>query len=120
MSLALSPANDSIKAAAWLEGFLKDNGIILLHDENLWNVLDDWLTTLANEGFTQILPLLRRTFATFPSAARRQMGEKVKQVSTFGLVKNSENLDLEALFDKNRAESILPIVAKLLGYNEST
>jgi hypothetical protein len=44
LSLALSTANEPAQAAAWIEGFLKGSGLLLLHDEALWRTLDEWLT----------------------------------------------------------------------------
>lgn len=40
MGLALSTANEPPQAAAWVEGFLKGSGLLLLHDDKLWQVLD--------------------------------------------------------------------------------
>jgi hypothetical protein len=112
LSLALSTAIDPHQAAAWLEGFLKGSGLLLLLNEVLWQVLDDWVTQLPSETFQTLLPLLRRTFATFPTNERHQMGERVKrgshQTTTPGLVTTGS-------FDVERAEAMLPLVAQLLG-----
>ncbi|MBD0262232.1 MAG: hypothetical protein ICV78_05745, partial [Tolypothrix sp. Co-bin9] len=58
MGLALSIATEPPQAAAWVEGFLKGSGLLLLHDDMLWQVLDNWLTQLPGEFFTALLPLL--------------------------------------------------------------
>src|SRR5262249_47356399 len=79
LSLALSTANEPAQAAAWIEGFLKGSGLLLLHDDNLWATLDEWVTTFPGDGFTALVPLLRRTFSTFTSPERRQLGEKAKR-----------------------------------------
>ena len=112
MSLALSTANDPAPAAAWLEGFLKGSGLLLLHDENLWNVVDGWLTQLTTDHFTAIVPLLRRTFATFAAPERRQMGERVKKGQTVGQANGRVRQDN---FDSERAEKVLPLLAQCLG-----
>jgi hypothetical protein len=75
MSLALSSAQEPVYCAAWLEGFLSGSGLVLVHDPRLWQIVDAWVMQLAPERFTEVLPLLRRTFSTFrlsvrPSAAR--------------------------------------------------
>jgi len=111
LSLALSTAGDPAQAAAWVEGFLQGSGVLLLHDETLWRVLDEWVTSLAPEVFTQILPLLRRTFATFPAPERRQMGERVAR----GTVRQSALTASSIDFDHARAEAVLPLMARLLG-----
>src|SRR5262245_64088315 len=36
LSLALSTANEPAQTAAWIEGFLKGSGVLLLHDDGLW------------------------------------------------------------------------------------
>ncbi len=111
MGLALSTAAEPTQAAAWVEGFLKGSGLLLLHDATLWSVLDGWLTGLGDDPFTALLPLLRRTFATFSAPERRQMGERVKQgqaISTAQSVTSDR-------FDQARADAVLPLVAKLLG-----
>jgi hypothetical protein len=114
MSLALSAASEPAQAAAWVEGFLKGSGILLLHDERLWQVLDDWVTSLSGEIFTQLLPLLRRTFSTFTAPERRQMGERVKS-QRVGAGSRGIDTVSPANFDVTRAERVLPVVARLLG-----
>ena len=111
MGLALSTASDPPQAAAWVEGFLKGSGLLLLHDQTLWAVLDEWVTTLHGDAFTALVPLLRRTFSTFAAPERRQMGERVKQ----GPVVPSAQGESEGRFDGERADAVLPLLARLLG-----
>jgi hypothetical protein len=110
LGLALSTASEPAQAAAWIEGFLAGSGLLLLHNPMLWQVLDDWVTQLSSETFTAILPLLRRTFSTFTAPERRQMGERVRQgnIHTPVFVKAGS-------FDSDRADTVLPLVAQLLG-----
>jgi hypothetical protein len=116
LGLALSQANDPTQAAAWVEGLLKGSGLLLLHDAILWQVLDAWVTGLHPDTFTALLPLLRRTFATFPAPERRQMGERVRH----GLARpgTGPGADGEATFDAARAEAVLPLIARLLGLGD--
>ncbi len=116
MGLALSTAADPPQAAAWVEGFLKGSGTLLLHDKTLWSVLDGWVSGLAGDSFSALLPLLRRTFATFAAPERRQMGERVKQGQAIQATA-AEALDL---FDQARADAVLPLVARLLGLQTET
>lgn len=115
LSLALSTANEPAQAAAWIEGFLKGSGLLLLHDETLWRTLDEWLTALPNDSFTALAPLLRRTFSTFTSPERRQLGERARRgmtgASRAAIGDHSRTED----FDQARAETVLPTLAKLLG-----
>lgn len=108
MGLALSTASEPPQAAAWLEGFLRDSGVVLLHDDSLLQVLDEWVTELRGEAFQALLPLLRRTFSTFEPPLRRQLGERLRR----GLTARQE----AALpIDNERAAQVLPLVAQLLG-----
>jgi Family of unknown function (DUF5682) len=66
------------EAVAWLEGFVRGSGSLLLRDEPLWNLLDDWLSGLSAEAFDTALPLLRRAFSQFTGPERQQMGIKVR------------------------------------------
>ncbi len=116
MRLALSKATAPAEAAAWLEGFLKGSGAILIHDMRLWQVLDSWVMSLAGDTFTEILPLLRRTFATFSTPERRQMGERVREGSRTTPAAGSPVLEQDgADVDRQRAEEVLPLLATLLG-----
>lgn len=112
-SFALSVANEPGYSAAWLEGFLKGSGMILLLDDVLWNILHSWVATLDGEIFASLLPLLRRTFANFSPAERRKMGEKAKGVSSGSAVVITYKQ--KADFDTARAEKALPVVRMLLG-----
>ncbi len=116
MNLALSRANEPAQAAAWVEGFLKGSGLLLLHDDKLWQTLDEWVTELSGETFTEVLPLLRRTFATFAAPERRQMGERVRR-STGSLTITASQAEN---FNERRAEMVLPLVAMLLGWQEKS
>jgi hypothetical protein len=116
MSLALSVAVPPADSAAWLEGFLKGSGLVLLHDDDLWGIIDSWLAGLSPDAFTQSVPLLRRTFSTFEAPERRQMGEKAKRgpgrpASAPGRTGATATDD----FDPVAAGKALPLVAKLLG-----
>jgi len=114
LSLALSTANEPAQSAAWIEGFLKGSGLLLLHDETLWRTLDEWLTALPNDGFTALAPLLRRTFSTFAPPERRRIGERARRGMTVSRPTVGDQSRAED-FDKIRAEAVLPLAAQLLG-----
>lgn len=107
LSLALSTASEPAQAATWIEGFLQGSGLLLLHDEALWQIIDDWVSNLSPEAFVQLLPLLRRTFSAFTTPERRMMGEKVKGVAP------TSKSTIEV--DEERADAVLPLLEKLLG-----
>jgi hypothetical protein len=73
ISRALSKTDRAVEAASFLEGFLGRDGEILLHDATILGAVDDWLSTRDDEAFTEILPMLRRSFSTFDSMQRRRL-----------------------------------------------
>jgi len=115
-SYAMSAATAPDIAAAWLEGFLKGSGTILLIDHELWNLVNNWVATIPADVFTQVLPLLRRTFANYSQPERRKLGEKVKAggTGTVAPVKTGSDIDPE------RARRGIPVVLQLLGITQTT
>ena len=79
LSLQLSSGADPLKAAAWLEGFLNRNAVVLLHDAQLWQLVNGWLCSLGEAHFTHILPLVRRTFSAFSASERSDLGQRARQ-----------------------------------------
>jgi hypothetical protein len=110
LGLALTLANDPSQAAAWVEGLLKNSGALLIHENILMKVMDEWISKIPADTFTVLLPLLRRTFSTFSPAERRLIGEHARQGSV--IIGNST--DITSDFDFERADAVLPILAKLL------
>jgi hypothetical protein len=107
---ATSSANSPAIAAAWLEGFLKGSGMLLLLDHDLWAVINNWVEQLDESTFVQVLPLLRRTFSNYSNAERRKLGEKVKSGGKGIVTKTS------GAFDEERGMQGVPVVLQLLGY----
>jgi len=83
----------------------------LLLDQNLWQVIDNWVSGLSDDTFMQVLPLLRRTFANFSSPERRKLGEKVRTGGTAG----QQHSTVITNFDTERAKQGLPVIMELLG-----
>ncbi len=111
LAMELSGGAEPAGAAAWLEGFLFGSGLVLLHDASLWSLLDDWLAGLAPGDFTRLLPLLRRTFSTFPPGERRALGDRARGAGARSVPRPAEEEDL----DEGRAEAVLPLLSILLG-----
>lgn len=114
--LALSTGNDYSKSAYWIEGFLKGSGTILLIDEKLWAIINTWLNQLDLDTFTNVLPLLRRTFSTFTAPERRKLGEKAKG-GTSNLIEVSKQ---EMYFNHEKGMKGVPIILQLLNINQSS
>ena len=89
LSQALSGGTPPARGAAFVEGFLAGSGAVLVHDTDLLEVLDDWLSSLPADAFDSVIVLLRRTFGAFEAAERRQvmtvlMGLGVERTTGFG------------------------------------
>jgi hypothetical protein len=112
--LALSPATPATQAAAWVEGVLRGSGLVLLHLDSLWVTLDRWLRALDGDTFMAVLPLLRRAFSGFQAPERRSMGEKVLALASGGRPK-SQRATASTLIEEERAASVLPVLAQILG-----
>ena len=117
--LALSPAVASAQAAAWAEGLLKGSGLLLLHQDELWRALDEWLVSLKDDDFQGLLPLLRRAFSGFTNPERRQMGDKVKHLGLPPRVGTGPELLGDDDLDHERARLVLPVLAHILGVSPS-
>ena len=114
-SVAMSVANPPALAAAWLEGFLKGSGTLLLLDEELWNMVHNWVSQLENDIFIQVLPLLRRTFSNFTAPERKKLGDKVKHGGNGTSIKAAATGDT----DHERGARGVPVVMQMLGFKDA-
>jgi flagellar biosynthesis/type III secretory pathway chaperone len=110
--LALSPANPTEHTTAWIEGFLGESGLLLIHDPRLFALIDEWVMTLSEEVFIETAPLLRRTFTNFTVPERVQLlrmvgGQKAPMEEVL------DDIDME------RAQRVLPTLRSLLGFNST-
>jgi hypothetical protein len=79
LSRRLSIATPAPEAAAWLDGFLSGDAVLLIHDRHLLQIIDDWVAGVREDMFDDVLPLLRRTFSGFSRPERREIGEQLSQ-----------------------------------------
>ncbi|MEU4613086.1 DUF5682 family protein [Streptomyces umbrinus] len=125
MGLVLSPGTEPADAAAWIEGFVgggSGGGMLLVHDERLLGLVDAWLTGVPGDAFTDVLPLLRRTFSAYEPGVRRTLGELVRRgpgtrgsatATASGIPGFASDLDTA------RADAVLPVLRLLLGPDET-
>jgi hypothetical protein len=111
MARALTVGVPPARAAAWVEGFLAGGGLLLAHDAALLSLVDAWLAGIAADSFTEVLPLLRRTFNTFAAPERRIIGERASGAHSGGAVNGYG----EDVVDEQRASLVHPILELLLG-----
>ena len=120
LSLGVAPMD----VAAWLDGFLNQQALVLLHDEAIWGAVDAWLTQLGEAQFAQILPLVRRSFSAFSKHERQSLGEKAKRspvgcaAVTAAAVAGGAAQEASP-WDEARAVLALPVLAELLGLDLS-
>ena len=69
------------------------------------------MASLASDSFTDVLPLLRRTFGAFDAAERRSIGERVRTGNAPAAHRGQIELDPE------RVAAGLQTIAHLLGIN---
>ncbi|MEU5879124.1 DUF5682 family protein [Spirillospora sp. NPDC047279] len=117
MARAVSVGTPPDRAAAWIEGFLSGGGLILVHDEELLRLVDGWVTGLTGDSFTDVLPLLRRTFGAYATAERRAIGDRVRRLgvprpSRHGQDDNDEDIDTE------RAAPAVATALTILGWED--
>ncbi|SEI98725.1 hypothetical protein SAMN05216327_105132 [Dyadobacter sp. SG02] len=109
-SKALSFNNEPSASAHWLEGFLKDAATVLILDDVIWAVVNNWLQSLDDEMFLQVVPLLRRTFSNFSNVEKRKIAGRAKQGKSDALI--PQTIDI----DHQRASQVLPVLELLMGF----
>lgn len=121
MGLVLSPGTPPADGAAWIEGFVGGGGgggMLLVHDERLLGLVDTWLTGVPAEAFTDVLPLLRRTFSAYEPGVRRTLGELVRRGPGERGSSARAGCGIPGFapeLDAGRAEAVLPVLRLLLG-----
>ncbi|MFI7668358.1 DUF5682 family protein [Nocardia sp. NPDC049526] len=110
LSAALSIGNTAAAKAAWIDGFLGGRGLLLVHDRELLRLIDDWLRSLGDDMFVEILPLLRRTFGAFESGERRAIGQAVRDGGS-----GTSRTGADVTFDIERGLVAMRTVADILG-----
>lgn len=125
MGLALSRGTEPAEAAAWIEGFVgggSGGGMLLVHDERLLGLVDAWLSGVPDRAFTDVLPLLRRTFSAYEPGVRRTLGELVRRGPGAGARAGAGGSaaaggipGFGAELDEERADAVLPVLSLLLG-----
>ena len=100
--------------AYWLEGFLRSSSTLLLLEDRLWELVNDWICGITAENFHELLPVLRRTFSEYSPAERRNLGEKARHYDGKRSSTQSVGMSTEAL-DHAEAARVLPLLHLFLG-----
>ena len=90
MSRRLSVAAPADDGAAWLDGFLSGESVLLVHDPALLAIVDEWVSGIAEPTFEDLLPLLRRTFSRFQPPERSSIGRQVARLGGGGAARGRD------------------------------
>ena len=112
LSYYSSIGNAPADMAYWFEGFLRSSGSILLLDDNLWNLVNNWVCSQEKETFMELLPILKRTFSEFSPAERRKLGEKAKAGGAGGIQAATASATAH---NEEEAVRVIPLIHRLLG-----
>jgi hypothetical protein len=107
---ALSPGCEPAYSANWLEGFLSDGATTLLLDDDIWQMVDQWVAHLPDDQFGQVVPLLRRTFSGYHPAEKQKIAAKAARGTSA-----KAQVQVVQGFDRARGQKVFPILEKLLG-----
>ncbi len=112
LSFGLSKAQHKQDAALWIEGFLFGSGQLLIYQNELWGLINNWVQGLDKEDFEGILPLLRRGFADFSETERERMLDKARHPEIQNKIEE-ELLELE----KSVLSDVQDLLAIISGSN---
>jgi len=110
LSRRLSIATPAPDSAAWLDGFLSGDAVLLIHDRRLLQIVDDWVAGVQEGMFDDVLPLLRRTFSAFSRPERREIGEQLSGGPASAQAQDTNGLDLSG------AGPAIRTMARILGW----
>ncbi|WP_111858218.1 DUF5682 family protein [Acinetobacter sp. CFCC 10889] len=95
LSQALSVGQTVDYSAGWFEGFISDQALLLLHEDNLWNLVNAWLGDLPEEQFINILPILRRSTSKFSPSESAKIAEKAASGVTVHIAQLPHQFNVE-------------------------
>ena len=79
MSRTLSPGSDPADQAAWVEGFLAGDALLIIEDRRILRLLDEWVRRIDDRAFVDALPSLRRALGSWSKASRRALARRLAQ-----------------------------------------
>ena len=118
LSRALSYGTPPATAAAWIDGLLRGSGLLIVHQPELLDVVDDWVVALEPDAFVAVLPLVRRAFAAFAPPERRAIGERIA-AGRGSHAHAAIAAAADGEIDLERARLVLPALRAILGVTET-
>lgn len=99
------------RAGSFLEAFISESAEVLIQDQTLLFLIDEWLCGLNEETFVESLPLLRRALSSFDAVGRKRIMERIT-----GGRKEVSAMPVETV-DNPEFECALPLLKQILGMN---
>ncbi|MGJ5175660.1 DUF5682 family protein [Bradyrhizobium oligotrophicum] len=119
LSRALSHSVPTLEAGDWLDGFLGQSGQVLLHDQALRRIIDGWLAAIDGEAFNNLLPVMRRAFASFDRSERRRLLDELAKQRPLAVSAPSDTMPLQPLAPLPAGaagfDAALPLLLTILG-----
>lgn len=106
LAAALAPGAPPLDVAAWLGGFIGEDGQTLRHNPAVLALLDAWVVDLGPAAFDEVLPSLRRALSRLEPHARKRLGEELR-----GL----ERTEQATQVNDDLGAKVVPVVLRLLG-----
>jgi hypothetical protein len=103
-------------AGGFLESFLSGGAEIILQDRPLLHLVDAWLCELGEQEFTDALPLLRRSFASFDGHARKRLLDEIGK----GMREMAGPGTMEHDTESPAFGQALPLLLRILGMEPRT
>jgi hypothetical protein len=99
------------RAGAFLENVLASGSEVLLQDQPLLLLLDEWLCDLNEDNFIESLPLLRRSFSGYDSLARKRVMEQIAR----GRHSTAPSTETAQAASSDCFDRALPLLYQILG-----
>jgi hypothetical protein len=99
------------RAGAFLENFLSGGSEVLLQDQPLLQLIDDWICTLTEKDFVESLPLLRRSFSGFDAVGRKRLMGQIAR----GAHQSTHPADVSHAQSSDAFDRALPLLYQILG-----
>jgi hypothetical protein len=83
---------------------------LLQYQQEMFDLINQWITDIKEDHFPEVLPLLRRTFSLFTVSAKQDIWERVSK-SKQELPKS----DIPFNLDDPQIKEFLPLFQQILG-----
>ena len=100
------------RAGPFIEAFIAGSAEVLIQDQTLLLLIDEWLCGLDEAVFVESLPLLRRAMSGFDASGRKRIMERIAGGRRETLPAKAETSDNSAF------ERALPLLKHILGMSQ--